>query len=43
MPIGTPNRRQPRYSEPANMEPPVFDPNQDTKGSFIPHGSSKGL
>jgi hypothetical protein len=24
------------------MEPPAFETNQDTKGSFIPYGSNKG-
>lgn len=43
IPISTPQRRQPRYSEPANMEPPMFDHNLDTKSSFIPYGSNKGL
>jgi hypothetical protein len=30
----TPPRRQPRYSEPANLD---FEPTQDTKASFIPY------
>jgi hypothetical protein len=35
VPAGTPPRRQPRFSEPGNMDHP-FDLNQDTKGSVIP-------
>ena len=35
VPTGTPPRRQPRFSEPGNMEHP-FDLTQDTKGSVIP-------
>ena len=39
--VNTPPRRQPRFSEPGNMDSP-FDNYQDTKGSFIPY-SNKGL
>ena len=40
-PISTPPRRQPRFSEPGNMDSP-YESTQDTKGSFIPY-SNKGL
>ena len=33
--LNTPPRRQPRFSEPGNMESP-YESNLDTKGSFIP-------
>jgi hypothetical protein len=35
-PVGTPPRRQPRFSEPGNLDSPYEG--QDTKGSFIPYG-----
>lgn len=40
VPMGTHQRRQPRFSEPGNLEHP-FESGQDTKGSFIPYGKAK--
>ena len=36
--MGTPTRRQPRFSEPGNLDSP-FESAQDTKASFIPFAS----